>query len=552
MYSTEPLPHFVDEYLAYLHEAEPSSATFDGVHAYDDLLEDLSRSAVEAQARELGEFARRLGAIHATSLTPVEQQERRMLEAAIRGRILELEETRSWELSPQYYASILGTSLASQAIFAYAPVSERARRVVSKLRQAPRLIQAARDNIKDPPGIFVKMGVETLQGTLSFIEEHLSRAFAGLDDLHLLGDLADASTEAASAVRRYVDYLQHDLAPRSRASFRLGRQRFERKLHLDEGIAMTSDRLVAIGMRELQSTQAEFERLARGFNHGDPLEAWRRVKRHHPPAGQLVKTVRQQLSDLESFIERNAIVSTLGREEVVVAPTPQFYRWTFASMWAPGPFEAKALPAYYYITDVDPMWPTSRQEEHLRDFNHASLWSISIHEVFPGHFLHSHHLRRLTSKLRKSIMFAPTSFIEGWAHYCEQMMLEEGFRRSDEVVKLGQLSESLIRLARLVVGIRLHTEDWSVEQGMRFFRDQAFMEEGSARREAERGTFDPSYVVYTAGKLMLLKLRADYRAQQGSRYSLRAFHDTLLANGGVPFWLHRYLLLGEGHGALLE
>ena len=552
MYSSEPLPHFVDEYLTYLHEAQPSSATFDGVHAYDDLLEDLSRSAVEVQARELGGFARRLGAIHPANLTPVERQERRMLEASIRGRILELEEIRSWELNPQYYSSILATSLASQAMFAYAPVSERARRVASKLRQAPRLIQAARDNIKDPPGIFVKAGVETLQGTLSFIEEHLPRAFAGLDDLHLLGDLVDASNEAASAVRHYLEHLQHDLAPRARASFRLGRERFARKLHLDEGITMTPERLLAIGMRELRATQAEFRRVATALNQGDPLEGWRRVKQQHPAAGELVPTVRQQLSDLESFIGRNAIVSTPGSEEVVVAPTPQFYRWTFASMWAPGPFEAKSLPAYYYITDVDPAWPAARQEEHLRDFNHASLWSISIHEVFPGHFLHCNYLRRVESKLRKSIMFAPTSFIEGWAHYCEQMMMEEGFRRGDEVVKLGQLSESLIRLARLVVGIRLHTEDWSVEQGMRFFRDEAFMEEGSARREAERGTFDPSCIVYSAGKLMLLKLRADYRAQQQGGYSLRAFHDTLLANGSVPFWLHRYLLLGEGAGVPLE
>ena len=475
-----------------------------------------------------------------------------MLEASIRGRILELEEIRSWELNPQYYSSILATSLASQAMFAYAPVSERARRVVSKLRQAPRLIQAVRDNIKDPPGIFVKAGVETLQGTLSFIEEHLPRAFAGLDDLHLLGDLVDASNEAASAVRHYLEHLQHDLAPRARASFRLGRERFARKLRLDEGITMTPERLLAIGMRELRATQAEFRRVATALNQGDPLEGWRRVKQQHPAAGELVPTVRQQLSDLESFIGRNAIVSTPGSEEVVVAPTPQFYRWTFASMWAPGPFEAKSLPAYYYITDVDPAWPAARQEEHLRDFNHASLWSISIHEVFPGHFLHCNYLRRVESKLRKSIMFAPTSFIEGWAHYCEQMMLEEGFRRGDEVVKLGQLSESLIRLARLVVGIRLHTEDWSVEQGMRFFRDEAFMEEGSARREAERGTFDPSCIVYSAGKLMLLKLRADYRAQQQGGYSLRAFHDTLLANGSVPFWLHRYLLLGEGAGVPLE
>ena len=172
--------------------------------------------------------------------------------------------------------------------------------------------------------------------------------------------------------------------------------------------------------------------------------------------------------------------------------------------------------------------------------------------MFPGHFLHYQHLRQLDSKLRKSILFSSAAFVEGWAHYCEQMMVDEGFRRSDPVVRLGQLAEALIRLCRLVVGIRLHCEDMSVEQGVRFFRDEAYLEEGSARREAERGTFDPSYVVYSAGKLMLLKLREDYKAQQGAKFSLRQFHDTLLANGTVPIWLHRALMLGESNGSMIE
>jgi uncharacterized protein (DUF885 family) len=221
-------------------------------------------------------------------------------------------------------------------------------------------------------------------------------------------------------------------------------------------------------------------------------------------------------------------------------------------MWTPGPFEAKPTRAYYYLTDADPSWAPERQEEYLRDYNHPTLWSISIHEVYPGHFLHYQHLRRVDSKARKSTMFAAASFVEGWAHYCEEMMMEAGFARQQPSVKLGQLAESLIRLARFIVCIRLHAEDMSVEQGMRFFRDEAFMEEGSARREAERGTFDPTYLVYSVGKLMLMKLRHDYKQQQGKAFSLRTFHDTLLGGGTSPFWLHRALMLPGDNGDLLE
>jgi uncharacterized protein (DUF885 family) len=450
------------------------------------------------------------------------------------------------------YADVIGTSLAGQALFAYAPEAERARRVVSKLRQVPRLVQAAQDNIKECPGIFVKIGLETWRGTLKFIETDLPRAFATLDDLHILGDLADTSTEAAHAVTAYITYLETDLAARAKASFRLGRERFEQKLKLDEGITLSADRLLTIALRELGEVQEEFRMVAGRLNGGDPIEAWRKAKEQHPEPGRLVPAAQEQIQELVEFLQRQSIVSIPESEPIVVAPTPEFYRWAFASMWTPGPFESKPSRAYYYLTDVDRSWPPERQEEHMRDFNFPALWNISIHEVYPGHFLHYQHLRQVESKTRKSLFFAPTSFVEGWAHYCEQMMTEAGFKRNDATIKLGQLAEALVRLARFVVGIRLHCEDMSVEQGMRFFRDEAFLEEVTARREAERGTFDPTYLVYSAGKLAMLKLRRDYKEQQGGRFSLRAFHDAVLAQGSAPFWAHRRLLLGDTSDAVLE
>ena len=552
MYPSEPFPHFVDDYLAYLHEALPSYAGLDGVHAHDDLLEDLSRQAIDAHVRTLSGFGRRLHQIDPSVLSRVEQVDHPIVAAGIEARMYELEVVRSWERNPQIYAEIIGSSLAGQALFAYAPEAERARRVVSKLRQVPRLVQAARDNIKECPGIFVKVGLESWRGTLRFIESDLPRAFSGLDDLHILGDLADTSTEAATAIKSYLEYLETDMAPRAKASFRLGRERFERKLKLEDGVELNSERLLAIALRELAVVQEEFRKVAGRLNGGDPVEAWRRAKEQHPAPGQLISTAEAQVSELEEFLRAQDLVSLPDSEPVVVAPSPDFYRWAFASMWTPGPFESKPSRAYYYLTDVDRSWSPDRQKEHLRDFNIPTLWNISIHEVYPGHFLHFRHLRQVDSKVRKSTLFAPASFVEGWAHYCEHMMVEAGFRRGDVTIRLGQLAEALVRLARFVVAIRLHCEDLSVEQGMRFFRDEAFLEETTARREAERGTFDPTYLVYSLGKLMMLKLRRDYKEQQGGKYSLRSFHDAVLSQGSAPFWALRRLLLGETVDASLE
>src|SRR5581483_6251788 len=251
------------------------------------------------------------------------------LTANLQARMFDLEVVRPWERNPQFYSDLIASSLAGQTLFSHAPAPERARRVLSKLRQTPRLIQAARDNVKDPPGIFVKVGVETMRGALTFIEDELPRAFSDVDDLHLLGDLADAQTEASQAIQSYLQYLETDVAPRARASFRLGRDNFEKKLRLDEGISMSSEGLLEIAMRELKNTQEAFRSLAGRMNGGNPRDAWERTRAQHPKAGELAAVGREQLDELATFLERQAIVSVSRDERITVAPTPDFYRWSF-------------------------------------------------------------------------------------------------------------------------------------------------------------------------------------------------------------------------------
>src|SRR5437867_5075612 len=279
--ATEPLAHFGDDLLSYLHETHPTHATLDGVHTHDDLLEDVSRHAIESEAHALSGYLRRLDEINRDALTGVERLEHKMLISHLQGRMFELEAVRTWERNPQYYSDLLASSLAGQTLFSHAPAPERARRVLSKLRQTPRFIRAARDNIKEPPGIYVKVGIETMRGALKFIENDLPRAFATVDDLHLLGDLADAQTEASQAIGAYLQYLETDVSPRARASFRLGRDKFEQKLKLEEGLAVPLDRPLTIATPELKATQEAFKALAGRMNGGDPLDTWARTKAEH-------------------------------------------------------------------------------------------------------------------------------------------------------------------------------------------------------------------------------------------------------------------------------
>jgi len=469
----------------------------------------------------------------------------------VHARLLEVEQVRPHERSPQFYADTLSTTLASQVVLDYAPAHDRARRLVSKLRQVTPFLAAASQNVKDPPGLFVKTAIETLRGLVSFIERDMPRALWEVDDPFVLSDLDHASTEATRAINAYVTDLETEILPKAKGSFRLGPELFADKLRLDEGIDVPLRTLIDVAERELAETQDAFRRAIARVREGDPAEIWQALKADHPPAGRVVAEAREQVLALRAFVEREGFVSVPEHDPINIGPTPPFCRWTFASIWCPGPFESRGVRAHYYLTEPEAGWTAERQEQHLRDFNRPTVCAISMHEVYPGHYLHFQHLRQIQSRLRKSLMTMPTSVVEGWAHYAEHLAIEAGFDMYGPATKLGQLAESLVRLSRLIVAIRLHAEDWSVEQGVRFFREAAFLEEGSARREAERGTFDPGYGVYALGKLMLLKLRQDVKTQQGQRFSLKAFHDSVLGLGGLRYPLQREALLGAGEGGVL-
>ena len=401
--------------------------------------------------------------------------------------MFELEAVRTWERNPQFYSDLLASSLAGQTLFSHAPgIRSARRRVLSKLRQTPRPDPGGPRQHQDPPGIFVKVGIETMRGALKFIEDELPRAFADVDDLHLLGDLADAQTEASQAVGSLCPVPREpSVAPKARA--------------------LVPARTRASSSRSCGSTKASCDagrsaarhRDARAESDAGSLQGARRTDERRRSAGSVgahegasirrpassSPVGREQLDELATFLERQSIDHAAARRERSPSrPTPDFYRLVVCQH-----VDARAVrdqaDARLLLPDRrrSARGRRRRQDEHLRDYNYPTLWSISIHEVYPGHFLHYQHLRRVESKARKSIMFAPASFVEGWAHYCEQMMIEAGFGRQDHGIKLGQLAEALIRLARFIVCIKLHAEDMSVEQGVRFFRDEAFMEEASAR-----------------------------------------------------------------------
>ena len=412
-------------------------------------------------------------------------------------------------------------------------------------------MQAARDNIKDPPGIFVKVGLESLRGTLRFINDDLPRAFSRLDDMHILGDLADASTEADHLIERYIDHLEKELAPKTKGSFRLGPDKFEQKLRLDEGLTLGSE-LLDIAMRELRNTQEEFRRVASRMNGGDPLTAWAKAKEDHPGPGELVPVAQQQLQEL-SGLHSSATTSSPSRRA-----NPCRWRRRRASTAGRSPAcgrrgrsrPSRSAPSTTSPTSIRHGLPSARTSTCATStmgrsgrsrFMKSSRTLPALSAPAPGLLEAAQVDPLLVGGIRRGLG-ALLRADDG----------RRGFRRNDPAVRLGQLAEALIRLCRFIVGIRLHCEDMSVEQGVRFFREEAFLEETSARREAERGSFDPSYIVYSAGKLMLLKLREDYKATRGAKYSLKEFHDTLLGNGTVPLWLHRALMLGEDSGSIID
>lgn len=545
-------PKLVSDYLLDLHSRHPAIAAASGTHAWDGQLEDYSSAALTAEADAIKKFQTRLEKIQPLSLPFSDIFDYQIIQSNMKARLLELEQIKDYARNPKVYNDVISQGLLQIAMFEYAPADSRIRHVISKEKQIPRLLEAARSNLNNPPAIFLKLALESFRGALSFIQNDLPKAFASVKDAKLQAEFKKSTKLAATAIAKHIKHLEQ-AKPDPEATFAIGKQNFEAKVRHEEGIDIPTETLLKIAERELAKTQEEFRKTAAQIDSSrNPLAVWSDVQRDHPRAGALVEEAQKQVDALVKFIREKQIVTLPEGPGPVVAPTPEFMRWSIASMWTPGPFENRPLPARYLITDVDPRWSEKQKSEYLSSVNFPQLWATSIHEAYPGHFVQGVYLKQVTSNVRKTWAIAPASFVEGWAHYTEQMMMEEGFGAGDPKMKLGQLAEALLRLCRFVVGIRLHTEGMTVDQATRFFMDNGYMGETPARIEAERGTFDPTYLVYTVGKLAILKMREDYKRYRKDDFSLQEFHDRVLSNGFAPIWAHRRMLMPEDRGKLLE
>jgi uncharacterized protein (DUF885 family) len=545
-------PRLVNDYLLDLHSRHPTLAVASGLHAWNGRLEDYSPEAIASEINSIKALQGRLEKVPRLELTFSDLVDYQIIASNMKSRLLELEQIKSYERNPQIYSDAISNGLLQILMFDYAPLDSRLRHVVSKQKQVPRFLESAYANLARVPAVFLKTGIESFKGTLSFVQNELPKAFASVKEPKLQSDFKKSTRKAAQAIGKIIKRLEN-FKPAPSATFALGRQNYEAKLRYDEGIDVGVEALLKIAYRELAGTQEQFRKTAAQVDsRRELLAVWKSIQAEHPKAGTLVAEAEKQLDSLRRFIEQKRILTLPTGPAPTVAATPDFLRWASASMWSPGPFEGRQLSARYLITDVNPKWNEAQSEEYLASFNYPQLWSTSIHEAYPGHFVQGAYLKGVDSTVRKTWALAPASFVEGWAHYTEQMMIEEGFGDGNPKIRMGQLADALLRLCRFVVGIRLHTDGMTLDEATSFFVTNAYMGETPSRIEAERGTFDPTYISYSVGKLAMLKLRDDYKRDRRNEFSLQEFHDQVLANGLAPVWVHRQMLLPGDNGKVIE
>jgi len=549
--------HFVDNFLDRFGAFHPSIAAGNGLHAHDGALEDLSAASISTELKWLKESRAALAAMDPSGLTPDERVDRRILAGIVDGWILDLDVVRTWQRNPMIYVAALSDGLHDLITMESAPTEVRMRHALAKMQALPRLLAAARANVKAPPRVFVERAIAMLGGAEDLLGHDLELAFAGSHDATLRKSVAAAAAVATAELAAY----RHELETRGLAaatgSYVVGTANVEARYRAEELIDLPASRLLAIGERELRAKQAEFTATAARIDAArPPLEVWHAVQDDHPARGQLVPAARAVVAELFAFIDAEHLVALPPDEHIIVAPAPA-YDLGLASMHSSPPLEPHPLQSYYYVTDADPSWPAERQEAWLRTFNYATLADISAHEVAPGHYVHSVFMRKTPGKVRRiwvglNPFPQPSSGQDGWAHYAEQMVSDEGFKADQPRYRLAQIAESLTRICRLISGLKLHSGEWTVDQAAGLFEREGHLTPVAARREAVRGTYDPTYGGYFLGKLAAFKLRRDVAAREGAAFNLREFHERVMTDGIAPWWAHRQLLLPGDTGAVVE
>jgi uncharacterized protein (DUF885 family) len=550
----------VDEYLDQFAQHHPSIAAGNGIHSHDDTLEDFSAGAIAAEVEWFGSFRRRLNAVNARQLSADERVDRRILQGVIDGWLLDLDTVRTWTRNPMIYASAISDGVHNLMTMESSPAASRAKQVTAKLKAVPRLLASARENLQKPPRVFVERAIVMFRGAANLMANDVPQAFGDVTEEGIQEDLKSAADEAVRLVDEYATELESKVLPGATDAYAIGTANVEARYRAEELIDAPAAKLLAIGERELRTEQADFEATAARVNPAKgvrpAMEVWREVLKDHPKRGELPAAAQKTVDELLAFVREHHLVDLPESERVVVAAAPAF-DLGLASMHSSPPLEPHPVKSFYYVTDAQASWPPERQDAWLEKFNYATLADISAHEVAPGHYVHSLFMRRTPGKVRRiwiglNPFPQPSSGQDGWAHYAEQLMTDEGFKRDDPRYRLAQTSEVLTRICRLIVGLRLHSGEWSIDRAAEFFEQEAHLPGPAARQEAVRGTYDPTYGGYFLGKLAAFKLRRDYAEARGSAFNLREFHERVMTNGIAPWWAHRQLLLPGDTRAVIE
>jgi uncharacterized protein (DUF885 family) len=536
------------DYLDWYFANNPVRSTFLGIHLHDSRMPELSRKAIEGRIEELEEWIVRVQEIDPRDLAGDATYDHRILEYAIRADLLELQEVRGWARNPMIYNRAIADGIASLIDRDFAPLESRLTALMARMEQIPRLIALAEENLTDVPRRWAELAIRSTKGTVRFVEADVAAALdaQGLRrlDPELVGRFRKLHRKSVERLGKFVAWLENDLSPRADGDFRLGKDLFERKLLYEEHIALDADELREINDQAISDYQEWVDREAARIDANLTVaEVMERLMTDHPSPEELLPTARRFVEQARDFVIEREIVTMPSRALPVVRPTPEYARSGFASMSTAGPFEKRASEAYYNITNVAPDWSDEKKQQHLTYFNYPGLLGISVHEAMPGHYVQLLYQSQVPTDLRK--IFAPSSLVEGWAHYAEQMMVDEGLGDNDPSIRLGQLRRALQRHARWDAALSMHVDGATVEEAAGRFEKIAHFAPFPALRETKRGTYDPTYLYYALGRMEIFRLRRDYQRyleNRGESFSLRDFHDRFLKLG-LPIPLARQAMM---------
>jgi uncharacterized protein (DUF885 family) len=539
-----------DDYLGGYLDWRPQTGTGLGFHQYDGKVTDYRKESVDAELARLKSYEKQLAQLSPTRLSPEAAFDYRILRGAVQREIFGFEEMQSYTQNPMTYAGALDVNIYIKRNFA--PLPDRIRSIIAILNSAPALMAAAKSNLADSlPKPMVETAMDQAGGVADFLAKDLVDALKEVKDPALMATFNAANSRAIESLRGFATWLKEEKLPKANDKYALGRSKYLQMLQTAEMPGMSPEQLLDIGMKELAKQQQIFADTAKRIDPSHkPVEVFQAIQKDHPTEKTLISDTAKNLDGIRKFVVDHRIVSLPSQVRANVTETPQFMRATsFASMDTPGPFETKATEAFYYVTPVEPDWPAAQKDEWLTAFNYYTTDIVSIHEAYPGHYVQFLCLNASSATPLEKI-FNSYAFVEGWAHYCEQMMVDQGYGGGGDPLRaakyrLAQTDEALLRLCRYCVSIKMHCMGMTVDEATKFFQDNCYYEAKPARSEAMRGTFDPEYLYYTVGKLQILKLRADYQKQEGSSFSLQKFHDELLRHGAPPVRLLREKMLKD-------